>query len=143
MDSRRKASAALLLLLLLSSPRMKQYSSELKHYVLTQHASNPSVHSFSSLAASLGGGVYPSTISRWHSHWDGTQLSLERREGSGRPRLLSRRETNNLIRLPIMNANRSHHAVHYTDLLHTLRKKTGKKVAIRTLRRYGKKDYGS
>ena len=132
LPQKRQRLPFLPLLYHLSSFWMKQYSSELKDYILSQHASNPFIHSFSSLAASLVGGVSPRQVRRWYQLWDGTQESLERREGSGRPRLLSKRETNTLIRVPIMNKNRSHQAVHYPPLQHSIKQKTGKEISIQT-----------
>jgi len=141
-DPRREVSAALLLLLLLSSPTMKQYSPESKHHILLQHASNPALHSFSSLARSLGGGLTARTLQRWQQQWDGAQQSLERREGSGRPRLLDTTQVNNLIRTPIKNKNRAHTPVHYPQLMPIIRKKIGKEIHINTIRNYGRRDCG-
>jgi hypothetical protein len=47
------------------------------------------------------------------------------------------------IRTPILRKNRKHEPVHYTQLRQTVEEKTGKKVSIRTIRRYGKEKLGA
>jgi hypothetical protein len=47
------------------------------------------------------------------------------------------------VRTPILAANRSATAVHYTDLLPSVRRATGKNVSVRTQRRYGKEELGA
>jgi len=86
-----------------------------------------------------GGGE---TIRYWHSKWNGTPHSLEDKKRSGRPRRLSSREVQQHVRAPILRANRSHRAVHYTSLLTAVKEKTGKQIALRTLQDYGKKELG-
>ena len=71
--------------------------------------------------------------------WDGTPSSLEHKRGAGRPRLLSAAKVNENIRAPILERNRSHQAVHYTDLVDPTRERTGKNVSLRTIQRYGEK----
>ena len=73
------------------------------------------------------------TLLNWRAKWDGTPASLTRTSGSGRPRLLSRAQVNNLIRTPIRNKNRAHHNIHYTQLLPSVRQKSHTEIALRTL----------
>ncbi len=49
--------------------------------------------------------------------------SLERKQGSGRPKILSSTQVKNYIQIPFRNKNRSHQPVHYTQLLPSVQKK--------------------
>jgi hypothetical protein len=46
------------------------------------------------------------------------------------------------VKAPILAANNKHKAISYTQLLLTVRQKTGKKLSVQTLRRIGKKQLG-
>lgn len=121
---------------------MTFFSPQLKHHILTQYQPHGRENSFAALAQHYniaGGGE---TVRIWYQRWDGSAVSLERRKVSGRPRLLSNIQVNNLIRTPIKNKNRAHAAVNYPQLLPSVREKTGKKIALRTLQNYGKRDVG-
>ena len=122
---------------------MSQLSAETKHHILLEYSPRSTDHSFAALAArhSIGGGA--DVVRHWHIRWDGTAASLERREGSGRPRTLRSRQVQQHVRAPIQRANRAHKAVHYTDLLAKVRQRTGTEVSLQTLRRYGKKELGA
>jgi len=134
------SSSSHLTLSSLATAIMKHFCAELKQHILTQYASQPSSHSFSSLAATIEGGISPSTVRNWYHQWDGTQQSLVHKKGAGRPRLLNKAQVNSYIRTPIRNKNRSHHAASYTQLLPSVQQKTGVDVSLRSLRRYGKRD---
>jgi transposase len=119
---------------------MTLFTPQLKHHILTQYQPRSRENGFTALARRYnitGGGE---TVRIWYRHWDGTAGSLERRCGSGRPRLLSRAQVNTLIRTPIRNKNRSHTSVHYTQLLPSVRQKSGTDISLRTLQNYGKRD---
>lgn len=122
---------------------MKQFSAEAKQHILLEYRARSPTRSFSSLAARHGVGGGADTVYRWYRRWDGTQRSLEKRERSGRPRVLSKREVQQHVRAPILRANRAHKAVHYSALLPSVREKTGKEVSARTVRRYGKEELGA
>jgi len=79
-------------------------------------------------------------VQRWHQQWDGSARSLQRKEGSGRSRALSRREVQLHVRTPILRANREHKPVHYPKLLPGVRRTSGKELSLRTLQRYGKEE---
>jgi hypothetical protein len=82
-------------------------------------------------------------LRRWLQRWDGSPASLlERKQGSGKARVLSRAEINRHVRAPILAANRTHRAIHYTELLPRVQAATGKDLSIQTLRRYGKEELG-
>ena len=117
---------------------MSHLTPEFKHDILRQYLPSSHDNSFGALARhyNIKGGKR--TIQRWYARWDGTPASLEQRAGAGRPRLLSSAQLRDTIAVPIRNRNRSHHAVHYTKLLPTVRDKTGTTVSLRTIRRYGK-----
>lgn len=80
------------------------------------------------------------TLNKWKERWNGTAESLETRMIPGRPRLLSRAHVNNLIRTPIRNKNRSHTPISYTQLLPSVRQKSGINISLRTLQNYGARD---
>lgn len=119
---------------------MPQLSPEVKHHILQHYSSRDPARSFVSLARlhNIAGGER--TLRRWHQQWDGTVQSLQRKQGSGRPRTLSRAEVNRHVRTPIRSANRAHRAISYTTLLPDVQLKTGKNVTLRTLQRYGKEE---
>jgi transposase len=83
------------------------------------------------------------TISRWLQQWDGTPESLERKEGSGRPTLLTPKQVRDTIQLPIRNKNRSSQPIHYTDLLPSITQKAGKKISLRTIQNIGHHQLGA
>jgi hypothetical protein len=117
---------------------MRRFTPELKHDILTEYLPHSHDNSFQALADrhNIKGGK--GTIQRWYARWDGTPSSLRQRAGAGRHRLLSAAQIRDTIALPIRNRNRSHHAIHYTELLPTVRDQTGTTVSLRTIRRYGK-----
>lgn len=79
----------------------------------------------------------------WLQRWDGSAASLERKQGSGRARVLSAAQVSRHVRAPLLAANRAHRAIHYTDLLPSVRQKTGKQLSLRSLQRYGKEELGA
>lgn len=117
---------------------MLDFSPSLKHSILTGYTPHSREHSFASLARQYGVLGGESTVRRWHRQWDGTARSLHPKPRPGRPRLLSKKQVTQHVQLPIRNKNRAHVAVHYTDLLPSIIHKTGKRMSIQTLRRYGK-----
>jgi hypothetical protein len=118
---------------------MSELTPALKHHILTQYLPHSHENSFSALAARYNVKGGRRTVQRWLARWDGTPSSLEHKRGAGRPRLLSAAEVNENIRAPILGRNRSHQAVHYTDLVDPTRERTGKNVSLRTIQRYGEK----
>ena len=117
---------------------MNHLTPEFKHDILRQYLPHFDDNSFAALAHryNIKGGKR--TMQRWYARWDGTPSSLEQRAGAGRPRLLSAAQIRDTIALPIRNRNRSHQAVHYTELLPTIRERTGTSMSLRTIQRYGK-----
>ena len=116
---------------------MQHLSAEAKHHILLEYHARSPTRSFAALAArhAVSGGAR--TVQRWHSRWNGTSRSLERKEGSGKERALSRAQISRHVRAPILAANRAHRPVHYPQLLDSVRERTGTQVSLRTLRRYG------
>lgn len=122
---------------------MPHFSADLKHHILLEYSPHDPTRSFAALARrhAVPGGR--KVVHDWHSRWNGTPDSLERKAGSGRARTLSRAEVSRHIRAPILAANRAHRAIHYTDLLNSVRTKTRTHLSIQTLRRYGREDLGA
>jgi transposase len=121
---------------------MQRFTPDLKHHILTQYQPYSREHGFTALAQLYGITGGKQTVQKWHRQWNGTAASLQRKPGSGRPRLLSKTQINNCILTPIRNRRRAHKAAHYTELLPSVQHKTGRSISIRTLRRYGKQAAG-
>jgi transposase len=122
---------------------MSHLSPDVKHHILLEYSPCSPSHSFAALAARHGVSGGARTVQRWHARWKHTPQSLERKQGSGKTRMLSAAQLSRHVRAPLLAANRAHRAVHYTDLLTKARQKTGTDVSLRTLRRYGKKELGA
>lgn len=122
---------------------MPHLSTEAKHHILLEYSPHDATRSFAALARrhAVKGGH--ETSHRWWLRWDGTPASLERKQGSGKARVLSRAEVSRHVRAPILAANRAHRAIHYTELLPAVRQKTGTEVSLRSLQRYGKEELGA
>jgi len=121
---------------------MSHLTAEAKHHILLEYTPRDTNRGFSALARrhAVAGGER--TIRRWHQRWDGTARSLQRRDGSGKARTLTAAEVSRHIRAPILAANRAHRAIHYTDLLPEVQRKTGKEISLRSLQQYGKEELG-
>ena len=117
---------------------MSHLTPNFKHDILKQYLPHSRDNSFAALARryNIKGGK--GTIQRWYARWNGSPGSLEQRAGAGRPRLLSAAQIRDTIALPIRNRNRAHRAIHYTELLPTVRERTGTTVSLPTIQRYGK-----
>jgi len=117
---------------------MSHLTPNFKHDILKQYLPHSRDNSFATLARryNIKGGK--GTIQRWYARWNGSPGSLEQRAGAGRPRLLSAAQIRDTIALPIRNRNRAHRAIHYTELLPTVRERTGTTVSLPTIQRYGK-----
>ena len=121
---------------------MKQLTAEQKHSILTHLQSCCEGVTAEAIAAAHGVKGGSSTLRKWVKKWDGTVQSLQRKEVAGRPRALSRAEISRHIRAPILAANRSNRAIHYPSIHQAVQRKTGKRVSIQTVRRYGKQEAG-
>src|SRR4051794_25352342 len=109
-----------------------------KQLILTQYSTRRPTPSFHSLADEYKVAGGHKTISRWHAQWNGTIASLLPKKRSSRPRILNKSEVTRYVRQSIQRKNRSHQAVHYTELLPRVVQNSGREVSVRTLRRYGK-----
>lgn len=111
-----------------------------KHIILKSYTNHPTHATLSSIARDfcISGGA--STIKKWLNQWNGTVQSLQRKSGSGRPKLLTSTQVKDYITQPIRNKNRSYKTVHYTELQSSIQHKTGKEVSLRSIQRYGKQE---
>ena len=109
---------------------MSNLTPDFKHDILKQYLRHSRDNSFAALACcyNIKGGK--GTIQRWYARWNGSPGSLEQRAGAGRPRLLAAAQIRDTIALPIRNRNRAHRAIHYTELLPTVRERTGTSVSL-------------
>jgi len=122
--------------------KMTRYTPAFKHTVLRAYCAGNRSHSFRALARRFKVPGGKSTISAWYRLWDGTSHSLERRHGSGRKALLTRKQVERLIVKPIRRCNRNHVAVEYHDLQEAVEEKVGHLVSLRTIQRQGKEAGG-
>src|SRR6185312_9930961 len=122
---------------------MKHLTPDQKHSILLEYTPRSTTHSFAALAARHGVTGGARVLQRWHQRWNGTPHSLEHKAVTGRPRALSRREVQQHVRAPILRSNRAHKPVHYSKLLPQVQQRTGAKVSLRTLQRYGKEELGA
>lgn len=121
---------------------MKQLTPEQKHSILLEYSPRSPTHSFSALAARHGLGNAKSTVKSWYDRWDGTIESLQHKKGAGRPCALSAAQVARYILRPIRRANQQHRVIHYPQLLPPLNSILRRKIALRTLRKYGKQQAG-
>jgi len=119
-------------------PRMPQPTAQQKHDILIHCQSRCSSDSDVSIAAAHGVTATRKTLFNWRKQWNGAPESLERKKTAGRPPLLTPSEVSQHIRAPILAANRAQRAIHYPEVQHQVQTKTGKKITLRTLQRYGK-----
>lgn len=122
------------------SNKMPHLSAEAKHHILLEYAPGDATRSFAALARRHGIEGGGQTVGRWHARWNGTADSLKERERSGRPPALSAEQVDEYVRAPIRAANRAHRAIHYPDLLSSLRSATGADISLRTLQRHGEEE---
>jgi transposase len=116
---------------------MPLYTPDFKQHVLEHYRAGVAGSGFAALAARFAVPGGASTVRGWHSHWDGSVSSLQRRPGGGRPRILSEQQVQRHIVEPIRRRNRQHKAVHYQPIRAQLIAATGKQPSARTVRRYG------
>ena len=119
---------------------MNQFTPQLNHHILTQYSPHNHAHSFSTLANAYNVSGGESAIRKWHYKWNGTPQSLERKKGSGRPRIMGKKQVHQYIRMPIQNKRRHHLPVHCPELHANLVQKTGLQISSRSIRRYARRD---
>ena len=122
---------------------MPHLNAETKHAILLEYTPRSATHSFVALAQRHGIAGGAKVLQRWHARWDATAASMKEGKSSGRPRVLNRAQVSRHVRAPILAANRAHRAIHYSELLPTVRQKTGTEVSLRSLQRYGKEELGA
>jgi hypothetical protein len=122
---------------------MKQLTAEEKHSILTHLQSRGDGVSLDAIAAAHGVKSGRRTLANWLQRWDGTPQSLHHQGGAGRPSILSRAEISRHIRAPILAANRRGEAIHYPTIHQSVECKTGKRLSLPTIRRYGKEKEGA
>jgi hypothetical protein len=101
----------------------------------TQHLPDISFRAVARLFRIKGGHM---TVQRWYER----RNSLETKQKSGRPTILSSQQINTHITKKIIQHNRTPTPIHYTQLLSHVKRATRKNLSLRTLRRYGKERGG-
>jgi len=121
---------------------MKQFTPEQKHEILLEYQPHTPDHSFATLATRhrVAGGR--DVVRRWFKQWDGTAASLQRKPGSGRPRVLTTAEVQQHVATTIRDRNRSHQPIHYNEVQQSVTTSTGKRPSLRTIQRYGRDELG-
>src|SRR5689334_13400326 len=119
---------------------MKHFSATTKHHILLEYSPRSATNSFSALAARHGVKGGWRTIKSWFDQWDQTVESLQRKEGSGRPRIMNKQQVERHIAVPIRKANQSHKPISYPKVLEGIAQKTDLQPSLRTVQRYGEKD---
>lgn len=118
----------------------KHFTPDQKHLILTQYSPQQHGHGFASLASRFGVAGGAKLISNWYHRWNGTAASLLEKKKIGRPRILKKSEVTRYIKQPVVRKNRSHTAVHYTDLVQRVHQNSGRQPSLRTIQRYGRED---
>lgn len=121
---------------------MVKYSAEFKHNVLRLYKPNTRGSGFKALAARFdikGGGI---EILRWWKRWNGKKTSLERREGSGRPQVLTSAEKKKHMLRFVEANNKKSQPVNYHHVRQRVVEKTGKQLSLRRVRSIGKSELG-
>lgn len=118
---------------------MPHLTAQQKHDILIHCESRREGESEVDVAALHGATVTRATIWNWRQRWNHTPQSLKRREGSGATPILTPSEVSRHVHAPILAANRAHTVINYRTLLPSVRRKTGKPIALRTLQENGKK----
>lgn len=121
---------------------MKQPTAEQKHCILTHCAARRAGETLQQILALHDIAASRQAVSKWRQHWDGTLASLQRKQGSGRHRVLSKAQVTRHVVSPIRNANRAARPVRYTKLLAQVQAATHSQVSLRTLQRYGHDEAG-
>jgi hypothetical protein len=119
---------------------MKHITAQQKHDILVHIRDRCADERPVEIAAHHGVAVSRSTLHSWQQRWNGTVHSLQRKAGSGRPRILSKVQVTRHVAAPIRNSNCAARAVRYTQLLPQVRAATGAEVSLRTLQHYGKEE---
>jgi len=115
------------------------YSSGYKKAVVDYWTENDEGGSLGALARrfKIKGGA--KTVKRWIDGFDGSEQSLVERSRSGRPRILTCKESYQTILFPILSSNRSSTAISYTSLIPSVLHQTGKSISLRSIQRYGRR----
>ena len=111
-----------------------------KHSILLEYQPHSRHHSFAALARRHGIKGGKQVLIKWHAAWNGTAATLEEQPHPGRPRILSAQEVQQYVARGIRAKNRNAQRVHYTDIQPVVNERTGKRLSLRTIQRYGKEE---
>lgn len=122
--------------------RYERYTPEFKQRVVREYRAGDRGAGYQALAKKwqVGGGAR--LVARWVQQWDGTTRSLSKRTRPNHPRLLSRQQAQTHIRDVVARRHTHHQPVSYIELAADVREATGVGVSVRTVRRYGREDFG-
>ena len=118
-----------------------RHSADFKEHVLLEYHANTRGSGYAALAKRFRL-ADPKIIRYWMKKYDGTTESLEKKTKPNRKRKLTEEESEKHVHQFVIKRNRAHKHVDYDDVQEEVKKRTGKEVAVRTLRRYGYEDYG-
>lgn len=113
----------------------RYYSNDYKQRVVAYYNSHHRTQSLADVATLFDVKGGKTTVFRWVKR-GGDQSQRVR---SGRPRILTTRESNRYIRDKVLYRNRRNEVIKYNEIVDTIREKTDKQVSTRTVQRYGRR----
>ncbi len=119
---------------------MEKYSKvslDQKQRILEEYQPGVRGKGFKALAKRYSIKSGPKTISKWYQKWDGTKESLEKESGGDRRSILSDKEKKTHI-LGFIAKRAKKDPANYREVKENVESKTGKQMAIKSVRRIGK-----
>jgi transposase-like protein len=123
----------------MSDVKYEQYTPEFKQRVLSQY--QPGIRGSGIRAVAKQFNIKDhKVIAHWLKKWDGTSESLNKGTHPNRKWKLTE-ENDKYVRDFVLKKNKKHEHVDYKMVSEAVKKGTGKEVSLRTIQRYGQKDY--
>lgn len=121
---------------------MKHPTPEQKHSILTHWSARRTGETLNQILALHDVTASRQAVVQWQRQWDGTVVSLQQKQKTGRPHKLSKAQISRHIAAPIRNANRASRPITYPKLLLQVQAATDTEISLRTIQRYGKEELG-
>jgi transposase len=117
--------------------KYEEVSIDKKQQILQEYQPGVRGKGFKSLAKRYRIESGHKTIRKWYQKWDGTKESLKKESGGDRRSILSEKEKKTLI-VGFINKRAKKDAANYREVHENIESKTGKKIAVKSVRRLGK-----
>jgi transposase len=114
-----------------------EISLDQKQQILQEYQPGVRGQGFKALAKRYGIKSGHTTIRKWYQKWDGTKASLQKESGGDKRSILTEKEKKKEILGYISKRARKDAAI-YREVKENIESKTGKNIALRTVRRLGK-----